>query len=410
MYSTADSKYQMIDWAGAEKCSAGCVLEKVSISAGRYISISGSLAKGIREKPIFLELPAYRVHINYARQMDFVLYDTASHRGWLVDGASALLHIARTQVVSSPFGDDPSLFDIAKFHYPNTEGDPDAAKKALLDLANQKLLILKESKSFSQEETIDTDEGPGEMNKPTKDWYFKDLVTQTWQVLEHIHDRQVDTSSAIVEVKPPHQHKLEGFEFMDIVNAKPVLKPRFLNLRSNGVAWLKFIRQIDAVVLFGENFGDLYQPAKAANTLCNVWKNVPQGQEYLVAPISLLKEVKEQRRREGDQNKGPAEIAKGFSWSASAHAFAACQAHSREWDQKPTHAIVQKFTSKINSECCISEADVFKEIQGAILIGKDSTLDLAKLDPATAGDTLSKARRSENSCWGNFAPGICHDG
>lgn len=239
------------------------------ISASKYISIGTTMARGSKNKPEALKTPMYRAQIKQAHEMFVILYDTSSLRGWLVDGASALVHIVRTQLVKEPYKDSLS-FQISDFHHPKDDSGPDAAKEALLDRENQRLFVLEELDSFSRALNtpipnlpgLTTDNEPGDVQKSktsdlkekTKIWSFKDLVSQTWSALDHIRDRHVAelASPTLLELKMPLQHVLEGFEFMDIVRARPLINPREIPFKSNGKAWWKFAREIQAVTLFGK--------------------------------------------------------------------------------------------------------------------------------------------------------------
>jgi hypothetical protein len=81
------------------------------------------------------------MQIKNARDAHVVLYNVAAQRGWLVDGASALLHLVRTQVVRERFGRSGSLFNRLRFnesifHHPKIDGGPNAAADILTEEGN----------------------------------------------------------------------------------------------------------------------------------------------------------------------------------------------------------------------------------------------------------------------------------
>lgn len=305
-----------------------------------------------------------------------------------MDGASALVHIVRTQLVKEPYKDSLS-FQISEFNHPKDDSGPDSAKEALLDRENQRLFVLEELDSFSRELNtptpnlpgLTTDNEPGDVQKSktsglkekTKIWSFKDLVSQMWSVLEHIRDRHVAelASPTLLELKMPLQNVLEGFESMDIVRARPLMNPREIRFKSNGKAWWKFAREIKEVTLFGKDFGEILMPGRGIQNLCRVCREVPRDQEYLTVSMSLLKEIREHCSREGDVDRESSEIAKGFSWSASDEAFKVCQQVCRRDQVNRVQKLQSKqiFSSKGKNT---RGGDAFPEVDGALIFGDDS--------------------------------------
>src|SRR4029077_18833921 len=103
--------YDKIEWTGAKRCSSGLAVEqKLTISVGKIIGGSGSVVRGSRDKPEIVKHSTYSAQIKNARNILVLLYDVATRRGWLVDGAGALLHLVRTQVVREPYGGTGSRF------------------------------------------------------------------------------------------------------------------------------------------------------------------------------------------------------------------------------------------------------------------------------------------------------------
>lgn len=399
---TEEMAYDEINWAGAKKCSAGLAVEqKLSLSISKIVGASGNIIRGNRDKPEYVKQSAYSMQIKNARNMYVILYDVAARRGWLVDGASALLHLVRTQVVREPYGDD-SLFNDLKFNrstfnHPGIHDGPNAAASMLKEDCNMKHVILREFYSYADEniaihrpepspiagqgssnpsnsqlenDTHNPGEGRKEIYKVT---CLRELVSQTWSTLEQIHDRQVEVAMthSTMQVPNPLRTMLEGYEFMDIVSSAHVLTRRAVSIKSNGAAWIELTRRIHAITLFGQNFGDIYKPIENAQRLCENWKTVPQGHEYLAVPISLLKEIKQNSWKRGEVDLGSPEIAKGLNWHPLNESFKTCGANCKHFFDR-----VQHFRSSTPRE----DRDTFAEINGAVLFGESSELDPRKLE------------------------------
>lgn len=147
-----DDLYENIDRAGVDLCTPGCDLEKVSISVSKIVSIGGTISRQTANKPILTASPTYIHHVMRVRKWTFLIYDTETFRGWLVDGASALLHIVRTHIVQTQLAMKryfpPQNITITGFHYPAASRDPDAAMGCLLNKDNWPIALMEHPESY----------------------------------------------------------------------------------------------------------------------------------------------------------------------------------------------------------------------------------------------------------------------
>ncbi|RYP76199.1 hypothetical protein DL769_003670 [Monosporascus sp. CRB-8-3] len=411
---TEEIEYDKIDWAGAKTCSAGLDIEqKLTISVSKILGGSVSAVRGNRDKPNYVKHSTYSVQIEHAREIYAVLYDVESQRGWLVDGASALLHLVRTQVVRKPYGGANSLFNNPdanrwNFEHPAINGGERVAVDILNKESNMKHVILREFSSYAdetiavrQEEAIstvdedsndETNERSGkvpDLGEKRKEIYkttcFRELVTQTWSTLEQIYDRQIEdaTTHTTMHLQNPLLTILEGYELMSIVSAEHILTRRYVELQLNGAAWIDLTKQIHAITLFGQHFGDIYKPTEGLwRRICDNWRTVPRGHEYLAAPISLLKEIKQHSWRQGQIESNSPEIVKGFLCSPSEDAFRTCEPnckHSFNRVQRPRPSTREEILNLINLRKKVPQKADFAETNGALLFGKSSDLDMKQL-------------------------------
>jgi hypothetical protein len=318
---TADVRYDDIGWTGPNFSSPGCVLEKVSITAGKFITSGATFARGHKDKPIYLSHGGpYLQEIHFARNINVVLYDIKDRRGWLVDGASALLHIVRTQLSSSPYCSSP-LFKIEDFQHADPKSGADAARVALTDVRNTEMAIFEDVELWS-ESTTAWGTMKEETKRKTTKWRFRDLVRQTWHILEQIHDHQTKMlASPGIGLRFTDRDKLEGFGFMDIVSGQNPLRPRVSVLKPSGRGWVDFTRSIGAITLLGRGFGDLIMPAEGANNLCRAWERVPKDKDYLAVCTTTLREI---CRKNGDTDSIPLELVKGIYWYKADKLFEPC--------------------------------------------------------------------------------------
>lgn len=324
-----DVNYDGIGWTGPDKfAGAGFALDKVTISAGKILNAGAVFTRGTRDTPLNLTgFRTYEEEIYVAERMRVVLYDIKSRRGWLVNGASALLHLACTQLVTV-WSQRSRLFKKQDFQYANPADGVMGASVALLDDINRAMAISQKVERWKEE--VETVSDPTAMpNTVTKkeyrkvtDWTFEDLVRQIYHVLEQMQDYQLKMlTSTGVNLRFTDRDKLEGFDFMDVVDGPSVILPKVVILKRSGKGWMDFTRSIRAITLLGKDFGEIMKPGEGSNTLCKNWRHIPAGRDYLTASISTLHHI---CKREGDRHAKPMALCRGVYWHKAHLMFESC--------------------------------------------------------------------------------------
>lgn len=77
----------------------GCILENLSITGGKFINAGVNFSIGNKDKPIHVSShKGYAKKIKWISKKFVVLWDEEAKRGWLINGATALLHLVRTSL------------------------------------------------------------------------------------------------------------------------------------------------------------------------------------------------------------------------------------------------------------------------------------------------------------------------
>jgi hypothetical protein len=88
-----------IEWTELPEPGSSCVLEKVTLSGSvPFITPGGSFLVGVKDKPLHIGFGSgddYMGTLMAIGKRFFVFYDSEERRAWLVDGASAVLHLLR---------------------------------------------------------------------------------------------------------------------------------------------------------------------------------------------------------------------------------------------------------------------------------------------------------------------------
>lgn len=374
--------YGDIGSAGAPECSPGVAVEKkLTISVSKLFGTSATFVRGDRDKSLICRKDPYPGKVNAARRLPVLFYDRATKRGWLVDGASALLHIARSQVVHPPYSESSHFNDTAMnsalFKHPKAEDGPKAASEMLKDQENQQHIINSEFGGFEQGQT----DLYGRPKRYRRYNSFNQLVSDTWDTLDQIYSRQDEVKKSQTQQLRIPSYGLEGYEYMDVVSLRSSLTRRHVDLHGNGSEWSSFVRKINAITLFGQHFGEIYTPNCNESLMCAPWRTVPVDHEYLTAPISLLKELNEHMWEDGKISPESPEIAKHVLWTPSEDAFRICTGETENCVHE-FHERVQRLVATFNIRKSLGMSrksvphkdDTFAMQDGAVIFGNSSQL------------------------------------
>ncbi|KAI0139602.1 hypothetical protein F4776DRAFT_662554 [Hypoxylon sp. NC0597] len=136
--------------------------DRINISAGHIVHASGCVAIGKNDKPRRATKTNYHRQVEGAEQLFAVLYDCKDRRAWLIDGASALLHLCRANLARRRNHGHKVLFsddniEEAKILYKGK----DAAMGVLLNEYNMNLKIYERWNLLVEGITIKGDGVPG---------------------------------------------------------------------------------------------------------------------------------------------------------------------------------------------------------------------------------------------------------
>ncbi|KAI1374831.1 hypothetical protein F4677DRAFT_461263 [Hypoxylon crocopeplum] len=328
---THDANYD-IGWSRLKRPGPGCAFEKITIAGGMFVTGSVSAAIGKKDKAVHIKSrDDYTMRLKWIAKKFVVLYDVQERRAWLVDGASALLHLVRASLKhdsSDPFRslflyDEPALQEAPQPHTGKT-----ASISVLANNENMKLPLY--AKPDSSREDINVNEAGARssiISSTKMNYCLKDRIESICDVLEQIMAHQADMSTQDgvgFKIKYSTRRQLEGFDFMDVATDEDLLWSRVITLRASGRGWVDFTRAIHAVSLFGTGFGDLIQPVKegvAKCTNCRANAEVPKGQDYLTICVSELQDI---LQKQGSDNTNPWRLVDDIYWHAPDKTFESC--------------------------------------------------------------------------------------
>lgn len=295
-----DVEYSTITSSDLEAPQPGWALDRVQITAGKYITVAAGFVRGKKDKPIHRTQDDYISRLLDIRETQFVLCDVETRKAWLVNGLSTVLHLVRSHLAYAENDELRQSILLAKGSDLQAKGGRSGLKAAFETLISNENRMLKLYNKGGMSQARTKKEGE-------EDYYhLEDLVKLLLHSLEQIIDHQSDFRteqvSAGYRIKTSSWAQLEGFDFMDVARVRPRFASRGMKLRHDGKGWSQLTRALEAPTLFGQHFGEMLEPASTGqdNSRCAAchWNDVmPPGRDLLAVQMEDI--IEASKTREG---------------------------------------------------------------------------------------------------------------
>lgn len=241
-----------------------------------------------------------------------ILYDASDRRVWLVDGASALLHLLRISLHRDK-NDEESTYDWVydasqlKDKWDGCTGRV-AALKTLKYLDNRDLRLYATSRAVNEA-------GQATVKYATLETRVKKLL-HSMEILIH---RQVAVAARegirLSQTLDLRRH-IAGFDILDVISPLGPVHPRIQRVGSRGPWWGDLVATMGMTTIFGSGWEDLIRPEDPAQAYRN-WASVPTGLDYIAVSVSTLKILYKQRAKRMDPDLGTGELTRKIVWMSS---------------------------------------------------------------------------------------------
>ena len=265
--ATADVDYKSIDWSKAKEASPSPRLTGGTLGVSKIISAQVSFVLGAKDGPYhYSQQEPFQKTIDRAEKVPIVLYDQQDRRAWLVSALSVILHIIQMQDHIKPFVVDGIKVQISPLD-PSKQGH--AAREAVAKNKSQKLFDCEANEE--------------------KNYYFRDAILDTWSILDGLMEREATIQATPgIALHTTRQNVLHGWEFRAIAEENRHLKQKAQVLEKTAGRWYNLVKDVDAVVLFASELGDIIRPRSESAGLCREWRRLPKGKDYLAVCVSML--------------------------------------------------------------------------------------------------------------------------
>lgn len=350
---------------------------------------------GIKDQPIHLIRGSYTPKLEWIHDKYIVLWDEKCKRGWLLNGTTALLHLSRAALKHKQEGPFKSslLFESESMEEATERLTAESAIKVLTNENNMKLKIYRDKSQYNEiilRRGADREEV---IYEEKENFYrFQDLVDDLYNNLEKMVEYQASaTNKDGVSLKCRVRKHLDGWEFDDIIKNKDC-HPRVATLEAMGQGWINLVTDIGAVVILGNNFGEIIRPS-STETTCDRWSQMPKDRYYLGACVSDLTNI---MRSHGEEGGEQLRLTNNISWHNSDKTFGQCQCKGKA---SPHHSdLVQELRKSKDSRGIPSAGSRTLKPRGAVIFSHNIQLNWMWDD--TGSSTKSKPPVSSETSYG----------
>ncbi|KAM0195699.1 hypothetical protein ACHAPI_006251 [Fusarium lateritium] len=306
--------------AGLPRSPASLRIDKLYIEGGATVIGGFMMDINKKDQPFWLQREKdYPDLLNWVKLRPIVFYDVEERRAWLIDGASALLHLVCISLhldTTDPESAYDWVYDSSKLKdkWPDV-GGRQAAVNTLKNWDNRALGLHIIGKRPDANGVLVPEYST-----------FEDRVKKILHSIEILIDQQEKAASQdgfrISQTWDPRRDII-GFEVMDLIGPSGPIYPRVQRINSWGHGWTDLVPSIGLTTIFGRGFGDLIR-ADEPGELCPNWRFVPSGKDFLVASVSTIQMLYEKRLLKLEPGRSEDEIARRVTIVAAKEAANPC--------------------------------------------------------------------------------------
>ncbi|KAL8646118.1 MAG: hypothetical protein Q9210_006313 [Variospora velana] len=264
LLGTSEADYGSIGWSAPAPEPSRVAVSGFSIglsSAGLGIfgpsaTLNFAVAKAQRTRFMDIE-QQLKDRLSLSISKPALVYDTLTQRGWLVPTTSLLLHMVHLR--HRELGSSLSAIANTEPTFASTEGNG----------------------GFEAHEVLMA------QLQPSSDTSWRNTLSVFFTALDMALK---DVTELKKSVSRNETSEIYGYELLDVVRAESPFRFSQRKIRQGSGGWASVARQV-GYVLFCSGLGDAIVPGAGCNHLCEPWRKVPSGQDYLAGYSPCIGEV-----------------------------------------------------------------------------------------------------------------------
>ncbi|KAH7035738.1 uncharacterized protein B0I36DRAFT_429788 [Microdochium trichocladiopsis] len=280
--------------------------------AGADVVLGANMQINKKVPPVRLtRTQTYPRLLSWVATQSIIFHDVQADRAWLIDGASALLHIVRASLHRSMKDDDSPydwLFDTTQLQEtPENRSGRQAAIGTLKKAAHLDLPLYRLRRKS-------TGQGSG-----PEYFTFGDLVEEVLHTLELLIDAHSQLLRGGDGYEIPktldQRRRITGFDLIDIIDPPgSLITPRAKSINDLGDGWCDLAQSLRSLVIFGRGFGELIKPDGERGVVCSLWSSLPSNMDYLGASTSTLQMLYQKQLLRDQPTLKVGQLSKSLTW------------------------------------------------------------------------------------------------
>ncbi|KAF5625342.1 alcohol dehydrogenase [Fusarium tjaetaba] len=305
LLATSSFDHASVQYSKAVKPPRWAQIDKFIIGFSQWGTATAEVTFGKKDGFRSLRPDDYETLLDDAKETQVILHDTTHKRAFQTNAEDLILNILlhRQNLQLSGQSQNPrekNAVDI--IHGADITKQKTSTRAAMLDNAEKVFSIRTSMSNTKKEESR-----------------FKHEVKLLYSTVDGLWAESYASGSTSVKLGVKFGQNVTGWEYMDVVNNVKVILPKSVDLKKSCGRWNDYAEDIQAVVLFGGDFGDILAPG--SSKLCLNYKSLPRDECYLGIRVDALQSLFDRQGSSQDQKKlSPS----GFTLQGSQDVFRPC--------------------------------------------------------------------------------------
>ncbi|KAF5594577.1 alcohol dehydrogenase [Fusarium subglutinans] len=287
LLATSSFDHASVQYSKAVKPPRWTQIDKFTIGFSQWGTATAQITFGKKDGFRSLRPDDYETLLDDAKHTHVILHDTTHKRAFQTNAEDLILNILlhRQSLHLSGQSQNPTekkLVDI--IHGADISRERISTRAAMLNNAEKVFSIRTSMSNAKKEETR-----------------FKYEAKLLYSTIDGLWAQSYASGDTAVKLGVEFGQNVTGWEYMDVVNNVKVILPKSVDLEKSCGRWNDYAKDIEAIVLFGANFGDILKPG--SSELCSNYKFLPRDECYLGVRVNALQWLFDRQGSSQDQKK-----------------------------------------------------------------------------------------------------------
>ncbi|SCV36395.1 uncharacterized protein FFB14_06074 [Fusarium fujikuroi] len=287
LLATSSFNHASVQYSKAVKPPRWAQIDKFIIGFSQWGTATAQVTFGKKDGFRSFRPDDYETLLDDAKDTQVILHDTTSKRAFQTNAEDLILNILlhRQSLRLSGQSQNPtekSAVDI--IHGADTSRQKTTTRAAMLNNA-EKIFSIRTSMSNAKKEES----------------RFKYEVKLLYSTVDGLWAQSYASGDTAIKLGVQFGQNVAGWEYMDVVNNIKVILPKSVDLKKSCGRWNDYAKDIQAIVLFGGDFGDVLAPG--SSKLCLNYKYLPRDECYLGVRVDALQSLYDRQGSSQDQKK-----------------------------------------------------------------------------------------------------------